>query len=281
VTFDAYRPRWPMARPRTALAEIFDTFAWLGPGAAGALPRLRAIREAGAALPPVTREALVRAIATIEAGDTEAEPGPAGCCTPGPIVSLPQTRGARPRAKPASPPTSACFEDHDGQANTWSDVFAGRPTVVAFFYTRCTNPNKCSLTITKLGRLQRARDDAGLGGRIGTVAITYDPAFDLAPRLRAYGEIRGVAFGEDDRFLRTTREFRAVSDYFDLGVSYGDATVSRHRIEAYLLDRGGRIAARFTRLQWDVDEVLDEARRLLDRPGEEGSEEAARGSAPS
>ena len=75
--------------------------------------------------------------------------------------------------------------------------------MVAFFYTRCDNPNKCSLTITKLGRLQRRLADLGLDGRIQTAAITYDPEFDLPARLRAYGENRGVVFSPSDRLFRT------------------------------------------------------------------------------
>ena len=43
------------------------------------------------------------------------------------------------------------LEDQDGARVTFGEFFAGKPSVVAFFYTRCDNPNKCSLTITKLG----------------------------------------------------------------------------------------------------------------------------------
>jgi protein SCO1/2 len=138
-------------------------------------------------------------------------------------------------------------------------MFAGRPSVVVFFYTRCTNPNKCSLTITKLARLQSAITDRGLAGQIRTAAITYDPEFDLPPRLRAYGENRAVTFDDHNRLLRTTKGFRTLSRYFGLGVNYGPAVVNRHRIEAFVLDDAGRMAVSFTRLQWDVRDVLDRA----------------------
>jgi protein SCO1/2 len=62
---------------------------------------------------------------------------------------------------------------------------------VVFFYTRCDNPNKCSLTVTKLARLQKSIVEEQLEGLLRTAAITYDPAYDLPPRLKAYGDNRG------------------------------------------------------------------------------------------
>jgi protein SCO1/2 len=54
------------------------------------------------------------------------------------------------------------LEDQDGARVKFGEFFTGKPSVVAFFYTRCDNPNKCSLTITKLGRLQRRLAELGL-----------------------------------------------------------------------------------------------------------------------
>ena len=36
----------------------------------------------------------------------------------------------------------------------------GKPLAIAFFYTRCTNPNKCSRTVTELGKLQQVLQQA-------------------------------------------------------------------------------------------------------------------------
>ena len=37
---------------------------------------------------------------------------------------------------------------------TFKDFFHGQPSIVVFFYTRCDNPMKCSLTVAKLARVQ-------------------------------------------------------------------------------------------------------------------------------
>jgi protein SCO1/2 len=42
-----------------------------------------------------------------------------------------------------------------------------------------------------------------------------------------------------------------------------NSIVNRHRIELYILDANGRTAASITRLQWDIDAVLDRVSELL------------------
>jgi cytochrome oxidase Cu insertion factor (SCO1/SenC/PrrC family) len=265
VSFDSYRPRWPLPRHTTATEEIMKTFAWLGPAARAALPALAAWHEDRNALSPTARATLDAFVTGLRdadgcgcgrGGGAEA----CGCCAP---PAGPEVTAAAATPTLGAAPTGVELEDQDGRPLTFGGFFSGKPSVVVFFYTRCDNPRKCSLTITKLAGLQRALREEGLAGRVRTAAITYDPGYDLPPRLSAYGRNRGVVFGDDDRFLRTKAELTALQDYFALGVNFGQALVNRHRIELFLLDHEGRIAATFTRLQWDVQAVLDQARGLV------------------
>jgi protein SCO1/2 len=249
VSFDSYRPRWPLPNHTTAIEEILKTFAWLGPDAQSARPALEALHDHPEATSPSARATLLGVLAGL--GD-----GTAGCCE---IPTSVTDHCAGAAGHDLTVPAGVELEDQDGRPLTFGDFFGGRPSVVVFFYTRCDNPNKCSLTITKLAALQRALREHGLQGRVGTAAITYDPAYDLPPRLRAYGKNRGVIFDDSDRFLRTTAGLGALQEYFDLGVNFGQASVNRHRIELFVLDHEVAIAARFTRLQWNLDQVLHHA----------------------
>jgi protein SCO1/2 len=183
--------------------------------------------------------------------------GDAGCCA---VPAPPRSSG---RALALSDVT---LEDQDGARTAFGAFFSGKPSVVAFFYSRCDNVRKCSLTVTKLAALQRALAARGLAGRVRLSAITYDPGFDLPARLALYGRERGVTFGEDARFFRVPSGFEEVRSAFDLGVNYAGAIVNRHRIELYVLDRRGRIAASFTHLTWSDDEVVERLERLLRAP---------------
>jgi protein SCO1 len=157
------------------------------------------------------------------------------------------------------------LEDQDGRRMTFGEFFSGKPSAVAFFYSRCDNVRKCSLTVTKLAALQRELVRRGLDGRVRLSAITYDPRFDLPARLKSYGRERGVLFGEDVAFFRVQEGFDDVRGAFELGVNYVGALVNRHRIELYVVDARGRLAASFTRFSWSEQEVADHLEQLVRR----------------
>lgn len=255
-------------RTTTALAEIFRTFEWLAGHGGAALPRLMALR-AQRILPGDAHPALNAAIEAIERDSTVVATVPVASCCDGDEIEDPTARGARierisERARTSSGPLAGVvLEDESAGRWSYSEAFVGHVTVLAFFYTRCDNPNKCSLTVTKLAELQRAISEAGLDGIVRTAAITYDPAFDVPARLRAYGAQRGYSFGDDHRFFRTTEGFDLFRAQFQLGVNFGEATVNRHQIELCVLDAHGRIAAKASRRQWNVGDVLTAARALM------------------
>ena len=167
------------------------------------------------------------------------------------------------------PIESTVFEDHDGASITFKEFFRGHPSIVVFFYTRCDNPLKCSLTVTKLARIQKLLEARGLADQIHTAAITYDPAFDLPERLRGYGQNRGVRMDARHRMLRATDGVNALRSHFKLGVNFIESLVNRHRIEAYILDAEGRIAASFERIHWDEQQVVDRAIEVLKEKSDE------------
>lgn len=238
---------------RTALAEALDTLRWMGPQAKGIKPALTALAAESAGLADDHREALAGILQALpDAADDEEE---ANCCALPPLWR----RRAR-EASLAAPAASVSFEDQDGAAHAWNDVFVGRPSVVAFFYTRCDNERKCSLTVAKLAQLQKLL--AGADAAVNLVAITYDPEFDLPHRLRGYAESRGLVPGPHCRLLRSTGGLGALQVHFGLGVGFAGSLVNRHRIEVYLLDASGRIRAAHERLDWDPAEIAAEIQQL-------------------
>jgi protein SCO1/2 len=261
LTFESYKPRWPITNYTTALTEIFRTLGWLGAHANSALPDLEALREErGDEFSQPIRAEIENAIERIRSDTSVAHDccGGAAPANPRPVVHHLQRK---PRKGVSI--SEIELEDQEGITVTYGSFFGRKPSIVAFFYTRCDNSNKCSLTVTKLARLQKAIVDEELEGLLRTAAITYDPAYDLPPRLRAYGENRGIAFSDDNRMFRAQTGFRELQEHFQLGVNFTGTTVNRHRIELFVLDSRGEIAVAFTRLQWEVQEILERARTLL------------------
>jgi cytochrome oxidase Cu insertion factor (SCO1/SenC/PrrC family) len=257
LTFESYKPQWPLPTYTTALQEIFTTFSWLGAQARSALSDLEALSNEQNDFSAAIKTEIKRTIERIRADE---EPRSACCCAMPTSLTL-----AVESSHVKSRPTSVAdieLEDQDGRMLRYGDFFSQTPSIIVFFYTRCTNPNKCSLTITKLARLQQAIREEQLVGQLKTAAITYDPEYDLPARLKAYGQNRGVLFSDSDRLLRTRTGFQTLQDYFDLSVNFTHSIVNRHRIELFILDDQGRVVVTFARLQWNIQDVLSQAKAL-------------------
>lgn len=122
------------------------------------------------------------------------------------------------------------IEDQAGTTTTLVELLAARETVLAFFYTRCMNPARCSLTITRLARLARSS-----GTSRNVVAMTYDPDYDSPERMRRYGADRGFRFDDRARLVRATQGWPEVREMFGLRVGYGPVTVNEHARELFLV----------------------------------------------
>jgi protein SCO1/2 len=173
---------------------------------------------------------------------------------------------ARQTSKPIE---TTVFQDHDGTSITYGEFFRGQPSIVIFFYTRCDNPLKCSLSVTKLARIQSILESEGLSGQIKTAAITYDPAYDSHERIRVYGHRRNVRLDKHNRMLRTVDGFEPLRRHFQLGLNFIESLVNRHRLEVYVFDKKGRIAGSFERLHWDEQEVVAKAVEVLNETEDE------------
>jgi protein SCO1/2 len=261
VSFDGYGEYAVSSASTSAVRELLMTLAWLGRHAVKVLPDLETLRTP----PPngISKRLLIdldKAISSIR-GDQIDHSGTACCALPSELRNRLSWMTALRRSCGSIGQTN--FEDHDGTSITYAEFFIGKPSIVAFFYTRCDNPLKCSLTVTKLAHVQRLLEQRGVAEHVRTAAITYDPGFDLPERLRRYARSRGLTLNAGNRMLRATKGMDALRKHFQLGVNFVGSLINRHRIELYVLDAEGRIATSFERLHWEEEDVVDHAVELL------------------
>jgi protein SCO1/2 len=257
VSFENYGEYATSSTGTTAVRELLSTLAWLGRLAREALPELQTLRGERSAFSRKFRIDIDRALHAIRVDET----GTQACCAAPGLANM----ALRPLSSRGGAETieSLAFQDHRRDRITFKEFFHGQPSVVVFFYTRCDNPLKCSLTITKLARIQNLLAAQGFADRIRTGAITYDPAYDLPERLFVYGQDRGVHMSAEHRLLRATDGMEMLCSYFKLGVNFIESLVNRHRVEAYILDGEGRIAVSFERLHFDEQQVVTHAINVL------------------
>jgi protein SCO1/2 len=242
----------------TPVRELLATLTWLGPEARTVIPELESLRTGPTALGKKYQSILEEVLNKIETHGEET----VDCCQLPDSVSnlfswMRSTRSA------SSSIDSTVLEDQNGHTITFGEYFHGRPSIVVFFYTRCDNPLKCSLTITKLARIQKLLESEGLADQINTAGLTYDPGFDLPERLLNYGKHRGIQFAPQHRLLRAADGLDSLRKHFQLGVNFIESLVNRHRIELFILDAKGQTAGYFGRIQWNERVVVDRVIEVL------------------
>lgn len=262
ISFEQYGAYAESEIGTSPLRELLETLIWLGPCAHAIKSDIAALRTNPDGLPSKWWPDIDRALQALREGIARPASATQTCCKwPDGFRQI--LRWSPDRQQQNDAMRSVIFEDQAGKSVTFPEFFFGQPSIVVFFYTRCDNPLKCSLTITKLAHVQKLLTVKGLGQQIRTAAITYDPAFDLPERLRVYGQDRGVSMSSQHRLLRVRQGEYAVQQYFKLGVNFIESLVNRHRIEVYVLDAEGRIAVSFERLHWEEDQVVARACEIL------------------
>ncbi|MCV9945135.1 SCO family protein [Rhizobium sp. BT-175] len=126
-------------------------------------------------------------------------------------------------------------ETQSGTRHRLTDLLCGQRTIFAFFYTRCMNPTKCSLTVTRLATIARDLEQSAPFSDLRVLACTYDPDFDLGFRLEAYGHDRGFPFTEKSVMVRCVESWEVLRDTFRLRVGYSATTVNDHARDVFLV----------------------------------------------
>jgi cytochrome oxidase Cu insertion factor (SCO1/SenC/PrrC family) len=154
--------------------------------------------------------------------------------------------------------------DQDGRTLDLSEL-STRPLALTFLYTRCTNPNRCPLVATQMGRLQKLIEAGGLEDRMRLAIVTYDPDHDTPEVLKQYGLDRGLRFTPNVLMLRPDSQQK--DSFFDrlrVTVNYNAEGVNLHGLQLFLFDSKGRFVRRYQSVIWNNAKVLADLKRLAE-----------------
>lgn len=259
ISFSQYHVQWPLKTYSTALIEIFTTIKWMGSYAQKILVDLELIlTDFGHHLNSNSRLHLSEAIATVKIDNRAVD---LECCNL--PINVQSDRSSKKQNLNAKSFPNLILEDQQGEQFNWGDYFEGKPTLLAFFYTRCMNPRKCTLTIQKLASIQSKLKEGKMSNKIKVAAITYDPNHDTAGALKTYGLTRKFLFDENNKMFRVPYEFNSVVRAFDLGVNFNESLVNQHRVELFLLDKEGAIKQSFLRLDTEIEIIINALKEIL------------------
>jgi protein SCO1/2 len=153
-------------------------------------------------------------------------------------------------------------QDQEGQYHLLSDLMNNKPTLLTFFYTRCDNVYRCSLTITRLGRLQKVLQQAGITREVQLLAISFDAAYDLPFRMGAFAHHRGFRCHEQASCVRVDSGMEHLLGCLQPGVNFNDGLVNQHAVTFFLFDRSGFLKRRFSSTAWDEEQLCKDLVQL-------------------
>lgn len=137
------------------------------------------------------------------------------------------------------------FLDQNGMNISAADL-RGASTVIAFFYTRCSNPDKCQRVVDQLRSLRQTLRKSELADAVNIVLVTFEPHIDDSKTLNLYGKKN--RFGSDERMklLRPSpNTLKLLVHILNLPVSMCCDKVTAHDLSIYRLDQEGRFAGSY------------------------------------
>ena len=145
-----------------------------------------------------------------------------------------------------------------------SSALLGKPSAVAFFFTRCDNPNKCPLVVSSFAAIQRELALRQLADQVNLTLITYDPLYDTPQRLEQFGQQLGLTFSPTCFMWRPEpAEKERLFNALELSVNFSGSGVNIHRLELLLYDPQGRLVRVHHSLIWRPEQIANDLERLL------------------
>lgn len=139
--------------------------------------------------------------------------------------------------------------------------FKGRVVLLTFIFTRCQLADFCPRMNKNFAEIDRvlATNPAMYKGT-HLLSISFDPKFDTPEILKSYGGIYTgggkETFAHWDFAAPPEDELGAMEQFFDVGVTPGDAGSLTHSMSTALIGKDGKVRAWYPTNEWTVDEVL-------------------------
>lgn len=150
------------------------------------------------------------------------------------------------------PAPSFELADAEGRSVRLSD-FADKIIVLHFIYASC--PDVCPLHAEKIAEIQTLIKDTPMKEMVQFVTITTDPANDTAEVMKGYGPAHGL---DPSNWIFLTKQVDQPEDVTrklagEYGLKFVETNdgLQMHAVVTHIIDRGGRLAAKFHGLRFE------------------------------
>ena len=145
--------------------------------------------------------------------------------------------------------------------------YRGRTLLLTFIYTRCPQPDYCTLMSNNFAQIDRAlSQDAGLYAKTHLLSVSIDPSYDTPQVLRSYGAAHTERY-QNETFAHwefaggTTEQVKKIAEYFGLTyIPEKDQII--HGLRTVIVSPDGKVAKIYIGNDWKVEEVVNAMKNL-------------------
>ena len=140
--------------------------------------------------------------------------------------------------------------------------FRGRALLMTFVYTRCQLAEFCPRMSHNFADIDKALASVpSLYRQTHLLSISFDPAYDRPAVLRSYGGAYTGRFTQEtfshwDFAAPPIDKLAEVTQFFNVGVTPGDASSLTHSLSTVLIGKDGKVVAWYPSGDWQTSDVL-------------------------
>jgi len=139
--------------------------------------------------------------------------------------------------------------------------FKGKVVLLTFIYTRCPLEDYCPRMNKNFAEIDKAlKGDTTLYKETHLLSISFDPTYDTPAVLKSYGRIYNGGdakeFAHWEFATPPDKELGAVEQFFDMGVTPGEAGTLTHSLSTAVIGKDGKVRAWYPTNEWTPAEVL-------------------------
>jgi protein SCO1/2 len=188
------------------------------------------------------------------------------------------TDGAQPRVGDEVPDYRLI--NQDGKTISLHN-YKGKALLLTFIYTRCQDPNQCTLMSTNFAAVeQELQKQPELYQKTHLLSISFDPTYDTPKVLRSYGAAYTGKYSDEDfahwEFTSgTVDEVKGVAQYFGLRYYQSDSGEQQviHSLRTAVIGPDGTVVKIYRGNEWKPAEILKDLQdaatntKSADKPG--------------
>ncbi len=146
--------------------------------------------------------------------------------------------------------------------------FKGKVLVATFVYTRCPLADYCPRMSRNFAEIDKAlQADPDLYAKTHLLSISFDPTYDTPKVLRSYGgaytgNYTTETFHHWDFAAPSEKDLPAVTQFFNVGVTPGDAKTLTHSLSTIIIGKDGKVAAWYPTNDWQPADLVAQIKKL-------------------